>query len=127
MATSARTAVSRDGTILEEVPMSQAASPTPADQGVTQGTAPAFDLSKAQMIYINFCRVTSTAEEVILDFALQSDPSGGQSVVTPQRITLSHLTAKRLLSVLQATVDGFEKNFGKVEDDIVKRLSKSTA
>jgi Protein of unknown function (DUF3467) len=99
----------------------------PAAQDLTQGTAPAFDLSKAEMIYINFCRVTSTAEEVILDFALQSDASLGRSVVTPQRITLSHLTAKRLLSVLQATVDGYEKNFGKVEEDVVKRLSKSTA
>ena len=50
--------------------------------------------------YSNFCRVTATPEEVIMDFGLNPQPfaEGRQNVKADQRIVLNFYTAKRLLT-----------------------------
>lgn len=82
------------------------------------------DDSHAQACYANFCRVTGTPEEVILDLALNPSPFDGATQTLPvgQRIVLNYFTAKRLLTALQMTVQRHEQAFGVLETDISKRV-----
>jgi hypothetical protein len=103
-----------------------AQGPSHADsRGAGPNAGPVVDISKAQTLYVNFCRVTGTPEEMVLDFALETNTALGADrvVVAPQRITLSHMTAKRLFEVLQTTVRHYEQSFGNVEIAVEKRLS----
>lgn len=74
--------------------------------------------------YANFCRVSSTPEELILDLGLNPQPyaTGQQVVDVTQRIILNHFTAKRLLIALSTAVQRHEQAFGVLETDIRKRV-----
>jgi len=74
--------------------------------------------------YANFCRVTGSPEELIIDFGMNSQPMGaGDSPVDiSQRIVLNFFTAKRLLHALHVSVQRHEEVFGKIETDIKKRV-----
>ena len=74
--------------------------------------------------YANFCRVSSTPEELILDLGLNTTPfaSGDITVPVSQRVILNHITAKRLLSLLSATLQRHEQAFGVVETDVRRRV-----
>src|SRR5262245_14924270 len=54
----------------------------------------------AHAAYSNFARVTSTAEEVIIDFCLNPNPfaTGRQEINVSQRLIMNFYTAKRLFS-----------------------------
>lgn len=82
------------------------------------------DDSNVQALYANLCRVSSTPEEVILDLALNPNPAGtqAQKIQVSQRVILNHYTAKRLASLLAATVQRHEQAFGQLEMDVRKRL-----
>jgi Protein of unknown function (DUF3467) len=73
--------------------------------------------------YSNFCRVTATPEEVILDFGLNPQPfaTGRQEVKAHNRIIMNFYTAKRLLSALGMTLQRHEGTFGSVELDVRRR------
>jgi Protein of unknown function (DUF3467) len=73
--------------------------------------------------YSNFCRVTATPEEVLLDFGLNTQPfaSGRQDVKASQRVVLNLFTAKRLLSALGMTIQRHEQAFGSIELDVRRR------
>ena len=74
--------------------------------------------------YCNFCRVTGTPEELIIDFGVNSQPSGvpSQPIAVTQRIVCNLYTAKRLLQVLQVTIQRHEGTFGALETDVQKRV-----
>ena len=74
--------------------------------------------------YANFCCVTGSPEELIIDFGLNSQPMGttDQPVDINQRIVLNFFTAKRLLHALHVSVQRHEKVFGNIETDIQKRV-----
>jgi len=74
--------------------------------------------------YANFCRVTGTPEELIVDFGLNPQPIGipNEPVVITQRIVTNYYTAKRMLHALQLTIQRHEEAFGVLETDIQKRL-----
>ena len=74
--------------------------------------------------YANFCRVTGSPEELIIDFGLNSQPmgTGDQPVKINQRIVLNFFTAKRLLHAMHVSVQRHEKVFGNIETDIQKRV-----
>ncbi|MDB2686753.1 DUF3467 domain-containing protein [Mariniblastus sp.] len=74
--------------------------------------------------YANFCRVTGSPEELIVDFGMNSQPMGGGQapVDISQRIVLNFYTAKRLLHALHVSVQRHEEVFGKIETDIKKRV-----
>jgi len=74
--------------------------------------------------YANFCRVTGSPEELIVDFGMNSQPMGGgqMPVDISQRIVLNFYTAKRLLHALHVSVQRHEEVFGKIETDIKKRV-----
>jgi hypothetical protein len=82
------------------------------------------DDSKAVSSYANFCRVTGSPEELIVDFGMNSQPMGGgeMPVQISQRIVLNFYTAKRLLHALHVSVQRHEEVFGKIETDIQKRV-----
>ncbi len=75
--------------------------------------------------YSNFCRVTATPEEVILDFGLNPQPfaTGRQEVKANQRIVMNFYTAKRLLTALGMTIQRHEGTFGSIELDVRRRAA----
>jgi hypothetical protein len=82
------------------------------------------DDSGARAFYSNFCRVTGTPEELILDFALNAQPFGAtdESLKITQRLVMNHYTAKRLLQALHVSMQRHEAAFGVLETDIQKRF-----
>ena len=79
--------------------------------------------------YSNFCRVTATPEEVILDFGLNPQPfaTGRQDVKANQRIVMNFYTAKRLLTALGMTIQRHEGTFGSIELDVRRRAGAGLA
>ncbi len=110
-----------------EQPQTRGAGPgSPAQPGgpPQPGAGPVeVDDSHATATYANFCRVTGTPEELIIDFGLNSQPFGPPTAPIPvtQRIITNFYTAKRLLQVLQVSVQRHEQAFGVLETDVQKR------
>ena len=79
--------------------------------------------------YSNFCRVTGSPEELIVDFGL--NPNGFRVPRNPinikQRIILNYFTAKRLLAALSMSVQNHERVFGVLETDVNKRVTPQVA
>jgi hypothetical protein len=75
-------------------------------------------------LYANFCRVTGTPEELILDFGLNAQPFGvpTEPVDVKQRIVVNYFTAKRMLQALHMSVQRHEQAFGVLETDVQKRV-----
>jgi hypothetical protein len=75
-------------------------------------------------LYANFCRVTGSPEELIIDFGLNPQPVGvpKDPIQVKQRIIVNYYTAKRLLAALNMSVQRHEAVFGLLETDIQKRL-----
>lgn len=86
------------------------------------------DDSHATAGYANFCRVSSTPEELILDLGLNPHPysTGETTVHITQRIILNHFTAKRLLNALGVALQRHESAFGVLETDVRKRVKTTT-
>lgn len=82
------------------------------------------DDSQAAAVYSNFCRVTGTPEELIIDFGLNPQPFGVPTSPIPvrQRIITNFYTAKRMLHALQMSIQRHEATFGVLETDIQKRV-----
>ena len=78
----------------------------------------------AMALYANFCRVTGSPEELIIDFGLNPQPVGvpKDPIEVKQRIIVNYYTAKRLLAALNMSVQRHEAVFGVLETDIQKRL-----
>lgn len=96
----------------------------PAEQQVRAQTQVQVNDDHAVACYANFCRVTGTPEEVILDFGLNTQPFGmpTEPINITQRITTNFFTAKRMLAALQLTVQRHEAAFGALETDVQKRV-----
>jgi hypothetical protein len=94
--------------------------------GAEQQRAPALKVDESKLIamYANFCRVTGTPEELIIDFGLNAHPFGPTEdpVSVGQRIVTNYYTAKRLLHALHLTVQRHEAAFGVLETDVQKRV-----
>ena len=92
--------------------------------GAPQRQQVQFDDSKAVALYTNFCRVTGTPEELIIDFGLNPQPFGvpTEPIAMTQRIVTNYFTAKRMLHALHMTVQRHEATFGVLETDVQKRV-----
>lgn len=97
-------------------------APTPAPAAPQQTLT--VDDAHAVTSYANFCRVSSTPEELILDLGLNPNPFAQGHVTIPiaQRIIMNHFTAKRLLQALAVTLQRHEQTFGTLETDVMRRL-----
>ena len=82
------------------------------------------DDSDVNASYANFCRVSSTPEELILDLGLNPQPygSGITKINVAQRVILNHYTAKRLLGALSQALQRHEQAFGVLETNVRNRL-----
>jgi hypothetical protein len=78
--------------------------------------------------YANFCRVTGSPEELIIDFGLNPQPVGvpKSPITVSQRVIVNYFTAKRLLHALSLSVQRHEAVFGVLETDIQKRVKPMT-
>jgi hypothetical protein len=87
------------------------------------------DDSKIFATYANFCRVTGTPEELLIDFGLNPQPFGVPSEPIPvtQRIVTNFYTAKRMLHALHLTIQRHEQTFGVLETDVQRRVQPSAA
>ena len=85
------------------------------------------DDTKVIACYANFCRVTGTPEELIIDFGLNPQPVGipTQPIPVTQRIITNFYTAKRMLHALQLTVQRHEATFGVLEVDVQRRVRRA--
>jgi hypothetical protein len=99
-----------------------AAAPAAANQ--QQSVQIQIDDSKIVASYANFCRVTGTPEEMIIDFGLNPQPFGVPTTPIPvtQRIVTNFFTAKRMLHALQMTIQRHEATFGVLETDVQRRV-----
>lgn len=104
-----------------------AASQTPADLAQRGQRVEVTD-KNAVCLYANFCRVTGTPEELILDFGLNAQPFGmpTEPVEVKQRIVVNYFTAKRMLQALHMSVQRHEQAFGVLETDVQKRVVGAT-
>ncbi len=102
-------------------PSGQTAPQTPAQP---QRPPVEIDDSKVMALYANFCRVTGTPEELIIDFGLNPQPFGipAHPIPVTQRIITNFYTAKRMLHALQLTIQRHEATFGVLETDVQKRV-----
>ena len=104
------------------------AAPAPAAPGQPaqppQRVQVQIDDANALANYANFCRVTGTPEELIIDFGLNPQPIGvpKQAIPITQRIITNFYTAKRMLHALTLTVQRHEATFGVLEIDVQKRV-----
>ncbi len=111
------------GTDAPEAAAAPAASP--AEQAQTQQPVQVqVEDQNALALYANFCRVTGSPEELIIDFGLNPQPIGvpKDPIQVKQRIIVNFFTAKRLLAALQMSVARHESVFGVLETDINKRV-----
>src|SRR5690242_4980978 len=78
--------------------------------------APQFNVDTTGMsaAYANFCRVTGTPEELVLDFGLntQMTPVPTEPVKLTHRLVMNYYTAKRLLGALHMAVQQHEQTYG---------------
>ena len=97
----------------------------PGAEGQGQQVRISLDDSQADASYSNFCRVTGTPEEVIIDFSLNPNPFSrqDQTVKVDKRLVLNYYTAKRLFAALQQTIMRHEQNFGVIELNVQRRLA----
>ncbi|MEE8450595.1 MAG: DUF3467 domain-containing protein [Thermoguttaceae bacterium] len=113
----------------EEEAEVKAPAEAPAAQGQQQQQQPQriqveIDDKNALATYSNFCRVTGTPEELIIDFGLNPQPFGVPTNPIPinQRIITNFYTAKRMLHALTLTVQRHEATFGVLETDVQRRV-----
>src|SRR3954453_18283299 len=108
-----------------EQPLGTLSQPHPqANPLAPQANEVVVDDSGPRPSYSNFCRVTATPEEVILDFGLNTQPfaTGRQDVKATERIVMNHYTAKRLLTAMGMTIQRHEQTFGSIELDVRRRV-----
>jgi hypothetical protein len=94
---------------------------TPAEQAVGQF---ATDTSQLSTVYTNFCRVSVTPEELVLDFGLNSQmqPTPSEPIRLTHRVVMNFYTAKRLMNALIGVVSQHENTYGALELDFQRRV-----
>ncbi len=113
---------------LDETDALAVPAPAPAPVAAPQQTLTVDD-SSVTAGYANFCRVSSTPEELILDLGLNPNPyaQGNVTVQVGQRIIMNHYTAKRLLNALSMALQRHEQAFGVLETDVRRRVRSGGA
>lgn len=104
-----------------------ASKETPAGQTQPAVRQPNVDASHMTKSYANFCQVHPGPEELAIDFGFSPSnimsPQPQQSdVLIDHRIIVNYYMAKRLLGLLQASVQRYESLFGVLETNIQKRV-----
>jgi len=97
----------------------------PATPPAEQQQVPQFptDYSGLSTVYTNFCRVSVTPEELVLDFGLntQMSPNPTEPIKLSHRVVMNFYTAKRLMQALINVVQQHEAAYGVLELDFQRR------
>ncbi len=109
---------------MDDAANSEAAEEKQAAPARRQQTISLNDVN-ASVSYANFCRVSGTPEELVVDFGLNEDPTGNMSraIKVNQKVILNYFTAKRLLAALNVSLQRHEATFGILETDVRKRFT----
>ena len=96
-------------------------------EAVQEGQRVQVEDKHAVTSYANFCRVTGTPEELIIDFGLNAQPFGvpQEAVVITQRLVTNYFTAKRLLHALHLSVQRlyiFQHAFSSRDPFLIKQM-----
>jgi hypothetical protein len=98
------------------------ANPQPA----APQAAPQFptDYSSLSTVYTNFCRVSVTPEELVLDFGLNTTmaPNPNEAIKLTHRVVMNFYTAKRLMNAMIGVVSQYENTYGALELDFQRRI-----
>src|SRR5262245_51352102 len=96
--------------------------PTPATPAAAQQQFPT-DSTQISTVYTNFCRVSVTPEELVLDFGLNSQmtPNPNEPIRLTHRVVMNFYTAKRLMNALLGVVTQHENAYGVLELDFQRR------
>ncbi len=89
-----------------------------------------WDTSNLKSSYANVCNVTSTREEVVLNFGVnQAWEQGNKEMLIEltNRLILSPFAAKRLSVMLSNLVSEFEKRYGALDIDAPKPAEEAMA
>jgi Protein of unknown function (DUF3467) len=104
-------------------------NPLITDPQLAPPQPPAFptDYSQLSTIYTNFCRVSVTPEELVLDFGLntQMTPNPTEIIKLTHRVVMNFYTAKRLMNALLGVVSQYENTYGVVELDFNRRARQA--
>ena len=108
-------------------PAAPATETPPMPAGGLQAQQPpqfATDAGHISAVYTNFCRVSVTPEELVLDFGLNPQISAAPTdpVKLTHRVVMNFFTAKRLLLALNNVVVQHENAYGALELDFQKRV-----
>ena len=85
-----------------------------------QQTRVKFNTNNLKSSYANVCTVTSTREEVVLNFGINQNWDRGPNeleIELTDRIILSPFAAQRLLGMLTNLMGEYEKRYGKINAD----------
>ncbi|UCG14129.1 MAG: DUF3467 domain-containing protein [Deltaproteobacteria bacterium] len=88
-----------------------------------------WDTVQLKSYYANVCNVTTTREEVVLNFGINHTWERSQQEVEIQltnRIILSPFTAKRLMVLLSSLINEYESRYGEIKLDITSEGSTVT-
>ena len=98
-------------------------NPSQPAQPPQQGQQFAMDTGSISTVYTNFCRVSVTPEELVLDFGLNTSvtPNPAEPIRLSHRVVMNFYTAKRLLNALLGVVSQHENAYGVLELDFQRR------
>lgn len=100
-------------------------------EGAGNPAVPQFptDYTSLSTVYTNFCRVSVTPEELVLDFGLNTQvaPNPTEPIKLSHRVVMNFYTAKRLMNALIGVVQQYENNYGSLELDFQRRVRPRTA
>ena len=105
---------------------SNGSAATSPDAAITRGIPVEFEDDNSTAQYANFCRLSGTPEELLMDFGLDSLPTETTThkAIITRRVATGWHTAKRLMHALLQAVDRYEAVFGVVEIDEQKRVQR---
>jgi hypothetical protein len=91
---------------------------TQASSGSAEAPKIRWDTRNVKSAYANVCNVTSTREEVVLNFGVNKAWERGAQEVEIEltnRLILSPFAAKRLTQLLGKLIDEYESRYGKLD------------
>lgn len=98
-----------------------------AKQAAPGGGRVIWDTSNLKSSYANVCTVTSTRDEVVMNFGINQSWERGQrdmQVELHNRIILSPHAAMRMLDMLSKLMDEYQQRYGELKQEIPSPASE---
>lgn len=79
--------------------------------------------SPLKITYSNFCRMSGTPEEIIVDFGINSQPDDPKQFFVHTQVSMLYPTLAGLAKQLADVLNAYEAKHGILETDVRKRVS----